>query len=404
MLPKINFKSIVHIENKCIIKLEEAIICANEVAVLLIFMKDLNIAKTIANKRREKGLTQDQVAKYIGVSKASVSKWETGQSYPDITFLPQLAAYFNISIDELMGYTPQMTKEDIKILYHRLSNDFSNRPFEEVWFDCQEIIKKYYSCYPLLFQMAVLLCNHWMLSKDVAIQQQILDEVIILCQRIQNESNDVWLSKDAVSLEATCYLISGKPQEVLELIGETIRPLDTDDAATAQAYFMLGNHDQAKKILQIGIYQHLLTLVSLSTSLMQLQNEQFEDTLNRIQSVADVFNLDELHPNVMALFYLTAAQVLSSNGKYENALDLLNKYADVCLKGFFPFSLHGDDYFTEIDSWFQEFDLGTGTVRSESVIWESVIQGIVHNPAFEALKDNVRFKNIVNKLTQKKGV
>jgi transcriptional regulator with XRE-family HTH domain len=57
-------------------------------------VKELNIAKTIVSKRREKGITQDELAAYIGVSKASVSKWETGQSYPDILFLPQLAAYF----------------------------------------------------------------------------------------------------------------------------------------------------------------------------------------------------------------------------------------------------------------------------------------------------------------------
>ncbi len=60
-------------------------------------IKDINISKIIANHRREKGLTQDQLAAYMGVSKASVSKWETGQSYPDITFLPQLATYFNIA-------------------------------------------------------------------------------------------------------------------------------------------------------------------------------------------------------------------------------------------------------------------------------------------------------------------
>jgi len=83
-------------------------------------MNGINISKIIAGKRRLKGITQDQLATHIGVSKASVSKWETGQSYPDITFLPQLAAYFDISIDDLMGYEPQMTKENIKKLYHRL--------------------------------------------------------------------------------------------------------------------------------------------------------------------------------------------------------------------------------------------------------------------------------------------
>ncbi|MCP8382539.1 helix-turn-helix domain-containing protein [Clostridioides difficile] len=67
-------------------------------------MNELNIARTLILKRKEKGITQDELANYIGVSKASVSKWETGQSYPDITFLPQLATYFNITVDELICY------------------------------------------------------------------------------------------------------------------------------------------------------------------------------------------------------------------------------------------------------------------------------------------------------------
>ena len=55
-------------------------------------MKEINIAKVLTDKRKEKGITQEQLAEYIGVTKASVSKWETAQSYPDVTLLPPLAA------------------------------------------------------------------------------------------------------------------------------------------------------------------------------------------------------------------------------------------------------------------------------------------------------------------------
>ena len=44
-------------------------------------MNEINIARTIAKKRKEQSLTQEDLANYIGVTKASVSKWETGQSY-----------------------------------------------------------------------------------------------------------------------------------------------------------------------------------------------------------------------------------------------------------------------------------------------------------------------------------
>jgi len=170
-------------------------------------MKELNIGKTIITKRKEKGITQEDLAVYIGVSKASVSKWETCQSYPDITFLPQLAAYFNISIDELIGYSPQMTKEDIKKLYHRLSSAFSSQPFDVILAECRDLIKKYYSCFPLLLQMVILLVNHHMLAKDKESLEKLIQEIMGLCLRIKTESNDVWLSKQANSIEAMCHMI-----------------------------------------------------------------------------------------------------------------------------------------------------------------------------------------------------
>ena len=129
-------------------------------------MKEINIARAILAKRKEKGITQDELANYIGVSKASVSKWETEQSYPDIVLLPQLAAFFNISIDELMGYEPQMTKRDIAKLYFKLHGDLSEKPYDEVIAECREIIKKYFSCFPLLLQMGNLLINSSILAGD----------------------------------------------------------------------------------------------------------------------------------------------------------------------------------------------------------------------------------------------
>ncbi|WP_070000523.1 helix-turn-helix domain-containing protein [Cellulosilyticum sp. I15G10I2] len=366
-------------------------------------MKDINISKVIADKRREKGVTQEQLAVYIGVSKASVSKWETGQSYPDITFLPQLAAYFNISIDDLMGYTAQMTKENIKELYHQLSADFSRKPFNDVLAECREIIKKYYSCFPLLMQMAVLMCNHHMLAEGAPEQKGILEEAARLCIRIKNESEDVWLTKDAVSLEATCYLMLRQPQNVLELLGETIRPIANDDKGIAQAYLMAGNLTQANKVLQISIYQHLLSLVGASILLLQLGNEQFEEILNRILSVAAVFDLERLHPNSMALTYLNAAQGYSIQGDAEKALDMLQKYTELCMMSFFPYSLHGDSFFNELDSWFKEFDLGAEAPRSEEVIKESMIQGIIHNPAFANLMNHPQYKIIIKTLKSNLG-
>lgn len=164
-------------------------------------MKDIKIAHATLENRKLKGITQDELASYIGVSKATVSKWENGQSYPDITFLPQLATYFNISIDELLGYEPQMTKGDIRKLYLKISKDFSTKPFEDVVKTCQEIIKKYFSCYPLLFQMGLLFLNNSTVAPSQERAREIISEAKSLFVKVKNESDDLELVNQALHLE-----------------------------------------------------------------------------------------------------------------------------------------------------------------------------------------------------------
>jgi len=60
----------------------------------------------IAELRKDKGIGQQELAEALGVSFQSVSKWETGATMPDITLLPGIAEYFNVSVDELLGLKP----------------------------------------------------------------------------------------------------------------------------------------------------------------------------------------------------------------------------------------------------------------------------------------------------------
>ena len=371
-------------------------------------MNELNISTIIAFNRREKGMTQEQLANYMGVSKASVSKWETGQSYPDITFLPQLATLFNISIDQLMGYSPQMTKEEIRKLYQQFSKAFADEPMEDVLERLRETERKYYSCFPLLYQLAALLINHFMLTEDRERQLEILAEAEALCARVSAESKDPRLAREAVSLQAMCLLISQQPEKVLELLGEDLRPMVSDETGLAQAYLMLGNADEARRVTQVAAYQHLLIFMSTATTLLSLQPNQFEMLLNRLLTTAEAFQLEKLHPNTMAPLYLQGAQGYCQKLMGEpdsdpekaitKALELLKKYTDLCTSGFFPFSLHGDDLFTDLDSWFADFDLGTGYPRSEKVIRESMLQGVEQNPFFKVLEDREDFRKIVSAL------
>lgn len=61
------------------------------------------LSENLKKYRIIKNLTQEDVAEYLGITAQSVSKWERGESYPDITFLPALANIFETSIDLLIG-------------------------------------------------------------------------------------------------------------------------------------------------------------------------------------------------------------------------------------------------------------------------------------------------------------
>ena len=63
----------------------------------------MNIGNQIKALRIRKGVTQEAVAQHFNISPQAVSKWECGQSVPDIGMLPGLSAYFGVPIDELFA-------------------------------------------------------------------------------------------------------------------------------------------------------------------------------------------------------------------------------------------------------------------------------------------------------------
>lgn len=63
----------------------------------------MNFSEIITKYRKALGLTQEALAQKLGVTNQAVSKWESGQSCPDIALLPQIADLFGISLDALFG-------------------------------------------------------------------------------------------------------------------------------------------------------------------------------------------------------------------------------------------------------------------------------------------------------------
>ncbi len=71
------------------------------------------LSENIKRLRLEKELTQETLAEFLGVTAQSVSNWERGESCPDITMLPEIAGFFKVSVDELLGVNRAEDEEEI---------------------------------------------------------------------------------------------------------------------------------------------------------------------------------------------------------------------------------------------------------------------------------------------------
>ena len=78
-------------------------------------MENKTLGVTISEKRKEKGMTQADLANLMGVTDKAVSKWERDLSYPDVASFPRLAQALGVSVDELMASTSSSgRKKDVE--------------------------------------------------------------------------------------------------------------------------------------------------------------------------------------------------------------------------------------------------------------------------------------------------
>lgn len=370
----------------------------------MIIINILRLAENIRKLRREKKVTQDQLASFLKITKASVSKWETGQSYPDIFLLPQIASYFDVSIDELLGYEPQLSPEQIKKYYMDLAEDFSKLPFDEVIEKSRALVKKYYSCYPFLNQIVLLWINHFMISGDKDKEVEILNSIVELSDHIIKNNSNVSLYEDTISFKAIANLYLGREEEVIEELEPILKKKQLNDqyeAILIKAYQGKGEISKAELHNQITVYKNLMNLVSNSIEMINLriQDREFcQETIKRIRKVIEVYDIKNLHPNTVLQFNYQEAIFYSAYGYKEKALKSLEEFVDRSLKFIKEgISLHGDKYFNRLEEWFEEFVLETEAPRKEKVVMESLIPAL-DNPALSLLFDEEEYKKLKIKM------
>lgn len=86
----------------------------------------MSIGTTIKRLRRDKDITQEQLAEYLGITSRAISQWECDRTTPDISLLPALANIFEVSSDELLGIDVNAKQKKIDAIYKQAMNVSGN--------------------------------------------------------------------------------------------------------------------------------------------------------------------------------------------------------------------------------------------------------------------------------------
>lgn len=110
--------------------------------------------------RKAKGLTQETLADFLGVSFQAVSKWERNESYPDISILPVLASFFGVTVDSLLGMDMMENEKKIKKYNESYSRFINEQNFVELRAVMKKAVAEFPGNYDLLAKyLNAILCG-----------------------------------------------------------------------------------------------------------------------------------------------------------------------------------------------------------------------------------------------------
>lgn len=364
-------------------------------------MFDLKFGDNLLSLRHQKGLTQEDIASFIGVTKGSVSKWENKQSLPDITLLPSLAVLLDVTVDELLGYETQLTKQQITKIYTHFSEQFAVKDYQIVFKDVGDIVRKYYNCYPFLQQMCILMLNHYSLWNTPEEQKEVLEECKKWCVHIQTSCKDFDLIVEAASVQTLIDLCLGNYEDVIAYLNKALDPTKISNflhSNLIQAYQMAGDLDSMEKYAQFFIYQSMAQMMTFSIMMLsaKMQDRAWcEETIHRLDSLVDSYRIRTLNANIAVQYFYQVAINQIFYGNKESALHYLEEFADAAIT-----LMHkpeqitkGDEYFNRIADWFTELPLGSSLPRNMKLV-SSDLLAILDNPMFQSLSGEERFERM----------
>lgn len=346
----------------------------------------MDMRQVIRQRRRELGLTQEQVADYLGVTTPAVNKWEKGGTSPDIALLAPLARLLHTDMNTLFGFYGDLTKQEL-IRFCKALGEVSRQDGMAAAFDiAREKLREYPASEQLLYSVALQLQSQLITSGLSGEEQAPYEAVLQSWYERLAESAEPAIRNSACYMLAGRALAAGEPDRAQFYLDKMPDRKDTADKRLLQAelYLRKGEPEQAAKLLQtalagaVGAVQMLLyKLVD-----MELAAENREDAdyaAERTRGLAVIFDLSPYSGLVAPL------QLALHDRDARRAVALLREMLDSLAR---PWSLTDSPLYRRVEA------SGGSTATLAEALRESLRQGT----EYDWLREDESFLQLLEEL------
>jgi len=358
----------------------------------------LYIGENLKRLRNEKSITQDTLAEYLGVTYQAVSRWENGQAYPDIELLPELARFFEVSLEELMG--TESDKERIQNTINESWDLLCEGRREEGLSKLRELEKEY----PNDWQIKMSICYTLVLERDPPFDD-VLPELRRYAFRAREDMKDYHYKMAIAEI-----MINAVPKEELTEWSEYVSNSlwSTRDRALYDRYLLWKQWDKAAekeseillKYIDFLTHFHNLTGTAEGNIAPSARGIRLIDAL-----VGTPYRKGDHIENSILLGRREMLQTFLSfgyagSGEEERGLDELEKAVDLCILWCDALK---EDYFTSEYSYLTP-QKNDAEDKSQSINWLIERMTMPHGCEwFDPIRNDPRYTAQLDRLLEKKA-
>lgn len=178
----------------------------------------LSLPVNISKLRKEHAMTQEQLAEALGVTFASVSKWERGVAIPELNLIAEMADLFEVSIDALIGY--EFRNNDRENVIARLKQYSHDRNNDDIFSDIEKALQRYPNCFDIVYYCARIYRLRGLTQKKAVYSKKALSLYNRACMLIR-QNEDPEISNISIRKEmAEIHLALGEYDKGIALLKE----------------------------------------------------------------------------------------------------------------------------------------------------------------------------------------